>query len=892
MSDSWHSLHVGQVFDKLKTGENGLSQHDAKQRLEKFGLNKIKEGKQKTVFEMVIEQFKEFLVLILIGAAIVSYAVGEVLDAAAIIAIVIINAIIGVVQEFKAEKAMGALKAMTALKAIVIREGKKHEIDAEQIVPGDIIVLEAGMKVPADLRLIEAVNLKIDEALLTGESNPVSKKIEPVAGEKTIADRVNCAFANTLVTYGRGVGIVIETAMQTEFGKIAEKLGQIEEEQTPLQKNLAHLGKQLGLLFVGLVALVFAVGVFTKGFSWHNIMFMFQTAVALAVAAIPEGLPAVVTVTLAVGTLQMAKKNAIVRKMSAVEALGSATVICSDKTGTITRNEMCVEKVYADGKQFVVNGTGYSRAGEILLGERKVDAKKMPGLWKLLEISENCNDAEINEDERKQVEVIGDPTEAALIALAGRAGITTKMQRADEVPFSSDRKMMTTVHKIDGKLVVYTKGALGKILVACDRIYENGKTSKLTQEKRKQLIQVEADFSSKAYRVLAFSFKEISQGREYEKGQTFVGMAAMKDPPRDGVKEAIELCKTAGIRVVMITGDNAITAKAVGERIGMFNTAVITGEELDKLDKKEFAEAVKSHDIFARVDPHHKFDIISTLKDHGHVVAVSGDGVNDAPAVKKADIGISMGIKGTDVTKEASDVVLRDDNFATIVAAVQEGRRIFSNIKSFVRYLLAANVGEVAVIFGSILARLPTVLEPLQLLWINIVTDSLPALALGYEKADKGIMDKKPRDPKEGVLVGSAPYIAIAAIFVLGTTLAAYFYGMQEDVSKGLDLFDDELPNKARTMAFATIVVFELLFAFSSRMIDKTAFELPLFSNKALWLAVSASFLLQVAVVYHGFLQKIFETVPLGLTDWAIVFALASTSFAVPYVARVFKKQA
>lgn len=896
MAKQWHNLNGREVIKKLHSSEEGLSEAEAKKRLEKCGLNKLVEEKKLSVLKLFISQFTSFLIIILILAGIVSLLIGESLNAIAIFVIVIINAILGFGQEYKAEKAMEALKKMTALKARVIRGGIVKEIDSTLLVAGDLVLLDTGDKVPADLRLVESTNLKIDEAVLTGESTPVGKNIEEIVGEAPISDRKNLAFANTIVTYGRGKGIVVETGMQTEFGKIAGMIKEIKEEETPLRKRLEVLAKQLGIGIIIVVLVLFGIGT-VRGIEAYE---MFMVSVSLGVSAIPEGLPAVITITLAIGIMQMAKRNALVRKMPSIETLGSATVICSDKTGTITRNEMVVEKIYVNNKLINVSGKGYEPEGEFLFGGKKINPLKEKELNLLLRIGAECNNAVLSR-EKKLYSIVGDPTEGALIVTAEKAGLKNSLKRVGEIPFSSERKMMTTINeKAKGKGVAYSKGALEKILSISEYIYENGEVVKLSSAKRKELINKEGMLAKKAYRVLAFAFKELkgeAKEGEIEKGMVFVGLAAMRDPPRKDVRNAIALCKSAGIKVKIITGDNALTASAIAEKIGLEGRA-IKGEELEGLKKEELWEIVKETTVFARASAEHKYKIISILQEMGEVVAVTGDGVNDAPALKKADIGVAMGIKGTDVAKEASDIVLRDDNFSTIVTAIKEGRRVYSNIKNFIKYLLSVNFSQIIVITFTSIFFLPLPLLPLQILWLNIATDSLPALALGREGPEPGIMNKPPRNPKEGILAKTKTFLLIATILAAATTFIGYLYGMHQDNLEGIDLGDFGIPTKARTIALSVSVIFELLFVFNCRYENKSALELNPFSNKALVGAVFISLLLHASMIYGlpyaaaSFGNPEFNVLafaPLSVLDWIIIFALASLSLLVPYFNRAVK---
>ncbi len=827
----WHSISVEETLKQLKSSADGLSDSETESRLKQYGYNKLAESKRKTKAQLFLQQFKNFLVGVLIVAGIVSFAVGEILDAAAIFGIVILNALLGFLQENKAEHSLDALKKMTAPKTIVIRNGKKIIIDSVLLVPGDVIYLEAGSKVPADARLIEEMNLKIDEAVLTGESKPSKKSFDSVKAESVLADRKNIIFSGTTVVYGRCTAVVIETGMKTEFGKIAEKLSE-PEEATPLQTKLESLGKQLGLIVLFICAIVFAAG-FLRG---NSIVEMFLVAISLAVAAIPEGLPAVVTITLAIGLTRMARKRAIVRRLASVETLGSATIICSDKTGTLTQNKMTVRKVFYNNRPADISS--------------KLNNKL------LFEIGVQCNDA--SED-------IGDPTETSLLISAKQQGmedLRKQCKRIDEIPFESSRKMMSVLCQKNNSSMMYTKGAPEAVLEKCTKIYTDSGISDLTDGDKKSILDANHEFTNEALRVLAFAYKEVDNIKDFnENDLIFVGMQAMIDPPRPEVKNAIALCKQAGMKVVMITGDHKNTAVAIAKEIGMDIEFAITGEELDKIHENEFEAVAENITVYARTSPEQKVRITEALRKRGHIVAMSGDGVNDAPALKKADIGIAVG-SGTDVTKEAADMVLTDDNFSTIVSAVEEGRAIYDNIKKFVCYLLSANVGEVAIVFTAILLGMPLPLLPLMLLWINILTDGLPALALGVERPDKNVMKRKPRQPKESILnKKSITFIAVvAAIFTVGTLLQ--FYSELSDVSK------------AQTAAFTTVVLFELFLALSMRS-NMPLHKLGLFSNMEMVAALLSSFLLQVAVVYLPFFNEVFGTVPLALMDWVEIIVVS-----------------
>ena len=705
----WHEKSLDEVFNELNSSRDGLSSSNAKKGLEKYGRNVIPERKKVTALEVFLEQFKNFLVVILIFAAIVSFALGELLDAAAILTIVILNAAFGFIQERKAEKTLEALRKFAVPRTKVVRNGTVQILDSPEVVPGDVIVLEVGDKVPADCRVIEEYNLKVNESILTGESTPVEKTTNSLTGKLAVADRKNMLFSGTNIVYGRCRAIAVGTGAKTEFGKIAKVLQQ-RKDPTPLQDKLEVLGKNIGIIVIIISVIIFIVG-FLNNF---DILQIFLTSVSLAVAAIPEGLPAVVTITLAIGLMKMVKKNAIIRKLPAVETLGSTTVICSDKTGTLTKNEMTVRKIYLFEKLIEVTGEGYSTKGKLLYNDSSI---KDPVLESVLTSGFLCNNAEMGKDN------VGDPTEIALLVSALKYGLKDpreKYKRISEIEFDSDRKMMSVFYDINGEKIMYTKGALEEILARCTTINKNGNIEPITQQDKDKILEANDNFSSEALRVLAFATKK---GDNEEKDLTFLGLQGMIDPPRPEVKASIEKCATAGVKVVMITGDHKNTAVAIAKELGIMDDShqVLTGVELNNMNYMQFKNVVDNVRVYARVSPEHKVMITEALKEKGHIVAVTGDGVNDAPALKKADIGVAMGIAGTDIAKEASDMVLTDDNFASIVSAVEEGRGIYDNIKKFVNYLLSCNIGEVIVVFAAILLSMPLPLLPLQLLFMNLI---------------------------------------------------------------------------------------------------------------------------------------------------------------------------
>lgn len=855
----WHEADAKSVLKELNTGKQGLSEQEADSRIEKYGPNEIVEEKKAGAFEILTRQFASFLVIILVVAAIFSAFIAELLDTVAIILIVFLNAIFGFFQEYKAEKSIEALKNLAAQESIVIRGGRKTKISSRLLVPGDIILLEQGDKVPADTRLLDVVELKVDESALTGESIAVAKTTRP-SKSRTLAEMKCMAFMGTIVAYGRATGVVVKTGMDTEVGKISHSVQTTERERTPLQVSLDRLGKSIGLLIIAVAALIIAVG-FVRGLMPINIIVL---GIALAVAAVPEGLPAVVTVTLAVGMQRMARKNAIVRKLQAVETLGSVSIICSDKTGTMTKGEMTVRKIWADYKTVDVMGTGYEPKGDFLLNGNKIDHDAAVSM--LLRCGALCTNAQL-----RQEQIIGDPTEGAILVAAEKFGLNKEKleeenPRKTEIPFTSERKMMSTVNrqsKLGGarSYIMCTKGAPEVLLHLCDRVFRNGKTSKLAAAEKKTILDINHDMTIRALRVLAVAYKETEKPDKKESGLVFLGFVGMIDPPRGEVKEDIKACKESGIRTVMITGDHKNTAVAIAEQLGI-EGRVLTGEELENMGMEKLAEVVDDIAVYARVNPEHKAMIVDALKKRGHIIAMTGDGVNDAPALKKADIGIAMGIKGTDVAKEASDIVLTDDNFSSIVSAVREGRTIYDNIKSFILYLLSSNIAEVMVVFAAVVigftgpSGLLIPLTALQLLWINLITDGFPALALGLDPPLKDVMRHRPRDLKERLLSKSV----LSEMIVIGlaiSTIIIFIFA-----------YSIASPARAVTLVFTLFVVLELANVMRIRLEKGHAF----FSNKKLLAAVAVSFALQLAVIYTP-LQTAFDTVPLVAADWALMGA-------------------
>jgi Ca2+-transporting ATPase len=856
---------------------------------------------------MLLDQFNQFLVLILIVAAIVSFFLGEYVDSGAIMSIVILNAILGVVQESKAEEALAALKKMTAPNAEVLRDGHLRIVPAHEVVPGDVVLLETGNYVPADVRLIESANLRVEEASLTGESVPVEKDAHLVLeGDLPLGDRRNSAYMSTLVTYGRGKGIVVNTGMSTEIGLIAEMIQSYEEEPTPLQVKLDQLGKWLGIGCLAICAIVFVEGVlrdtevrmiFQAGgglLAYLNtfkqaIVDMFMVAVSLAIAAVPEGLPAVVTICLALGMQEMIKRHALIRKLPAVETLGSATTICSDKTGTLTQDKMMAVQLYVDRTILSISGEGYNPVGEFSDDGRPVDLGGYPGSNLLLRAGLLCNDARLEETSPLPPpetgggnwRMVGDPTEGALVVAAAKAGFWREELERDyprlaEIPFDSDRKRMTTIHPDPkwGGYVAYVKGAPDIVIGLCHKVIEDGQERPLTDERRRRILEVNEALASNALRVLGVAYRPLSEVprtptvEEIEKGLTFVGLIGMMDPARPEVKEAIAVARQAGIETVMITGDYKNTAVAISEELDLLSPGgrVLTGAELNQLDDETFTDMVEEVEVYARVSPQHKVRIVEALKKRGHVVAMTGDGVNDAPALKRANIGVAMGITGTDVSKETADMVLTDDNYASIVSAVEEGRIIYSNIRKFVYYLLSCNVGEILIIFLAMIIGWPVPLVAIQLLVLNLVTDGAPALALGLEKGDPDIMKQPPRPPDEPVINREMIWgIIIQSIAITSATLLSFWIGLRW------------FPNNvaaARTICFTTLCISELLRAYTSRSERYSLWSIGVFSNKWMQWAVLTSLIIILAIIYVPFLDPIFDTAFLGLREWLVIAPL------------------
>ncbi len=896
----WCHLSTEDVTQSLSVDPKlGLLASEVAKRQKIYGLNTLPAKKPPSPLWVFLEQFKDFMVLVLLGATLISGLLGEYEDAITIILIVIVNAILGFVQEMRAEKALESLKKLTAQMVDVLRDGARARINAAELVPGDVILIEAGDRVAADARLVEVTSLEVEEAALTGESQPVAKQLEPCHVESALGDQTNMVFMGTVATRGKGKAIVVHTGLETEMGLIARLMDSGEEDPTPLQKRLDQLGHVLVYACLLICAMVVGIGIW-RGESVYR---MFLSGVSLAVAAIPEGLPAIVTVALALGVQRMVKRNAIVRRLPAVETLGCATVICSDKTGTLTQNEMTVRKLWAGGREYQLTGTGYSPDGDITRGGLPVQVALEPELLAALRIAALCNNSSLQKKDeaglkrlvKSSYQLIGDPTEGALLTAATKGGLwpdrlAATNRRLKEMPFDSSNKQMSVlIQGAKGEQELLVKGAPDFILDQSTHLLWQGRVTPLTSELKTMIAQRVESYGSEALRVLALAMRPLPHGQRGEleprpQGLTLVGLAGMIDPPRPEARPAILRCHQAGIRVIMITGDHKTTAAAVGREIGLIHSdsGVLTGQDLDQLDDRQLQDRLKTVSVFARVSPIHKLRLVKLLRSQGHVVAMTGDGVNDAPAIKEADIGIAMGQTGTDVTKEASSLILRDDNFATIVAAVEEGRNIYDNIRKFIRYLLSCNVGELLTMFLTILAGLPVPLKPIQILWINLVTDGLPAMALGVDTGDGDVMNRPPRQANESIFARNLSTRIITRGFMIGISTMAVFV-------VSLLVLKEELVH-ARTMAFTTLVFAQLFHVFDCRSERQSVLEKGLFNNPYLLAAVASSVLLILAVIYHPPLQATFDTTPLSLQDWMVVLLAASWGTILVEIRRLFMR--
>jgi Ca2+-transporting ATPase len=925
LAENWHSKATNETLKNLGSSKDGLSEQEAKTRLGQYGFNELIERKRRTPIQMFLDEFRDIFILLLIAAAIFSVVIGyyelqqpllpgeppkdaleTYADTIVIGIIVILVAVAGFIQEYRAEKALEALKKLAAPKARVIRGGKETTVPAREIVPGDILVLESGDHVAADARLIESIELKTDEAILTGESTAVGKNASAILPENApVSDRQNMVFTATHTTYGRGKAVVTTTGMQTEFGKIAELVQEAEEEETPLQKKLDAFAKKIGKVVVLVCMIIFGLEAFeVASVIWHGqgainvegFIQAFMSSISLAVSAVPEGLPAIVTISLALGAREFAKRNAIIRKLSAAEGLGAVTVICSDKTGTLTKGEMTVRRLHVRNQFIEVSGVGYEPKGEFQ-SSKKIDPADDPDVSVLLKIGSLCSNAQLEQDEKGSWIIMGDPTEGALVVSAAKAGFTQQLlaeqyPRIGEAPFTSERKRMSTIHVTPEKgKIAFMKGAPEVVLERSTRILMEGKEKKLTAAVRKKILEVNEQMASSALRVLAMAYKHLpSEFNEVNKevvedDLVFVGLEGMIDPPREEAIEANKQCVKAGIRTVMITGDHKLTAVAVAKEIGMMkeDSLVLTGVELDSKSDEEFEKIVENVAVYARVSPEHKLRIIKALKARGHIVAMTGDGVNDAPAVKAADIGVSMGITGTDVTREASDLVLTDDNFATIVKAVEQGRVIYDNIRKYARFLISCNFDELLVIgsfaiLGGIFSpeQFPLPLLPAMILWINLVTDGAPAVSLATDPPDEDVMERKPRKPDEGILHGMGAFIL--ASFILQATGSILVFCLEYYVWPAHGFMTKETLMEARTTAFVQAALFELFVVWNCRSETRSVWRMgrDSFKNKFFVIAEVISITATLGITYIPVTAKMFGLSPLSLTDLAYVIGVAS----------------
>ena len=886
-----------EVLKGLEVDElQGLSDGEVKERLERYGPNRLKEGKKKSLIQLFAAQLNDPLIFILLIAAVVSGFMGELSDTVIIALVVVLNAVIGVSQESKAEKSMEALKKLSTPKAYAVRNGMTVEVDSEELVPGDIVALDAGRYIPCDLRLIESASMRVDESALTGESVPVEKNPNLLLSDESVplGDRKNMAFSSTLVASGRGRGVVVGTGMNTEIGRIAEMLGE-REDKTPLQKKLAQTGRVLGVIALAVCAAMFVVALLQK----RHIFEMFMTAISLAVAAIPEGMPAIVSIVLALGVQRMVKKNAIIRKLPSVETLGAVSVICSDKTGTLTRNKMTVIKFYVGGEFVDVDKLDSSGGAN--------DAGRL-----LLESLVLCSDATSDGSTGT-----GDPTEIALIDAGLKNGINAdslnaEHKRVAEAPFDSDRKLMSTVNVYGEKYYVMTKGAADNLLECSTHVLHGGEVAAMTDALREDIMNAAGGMSDDALRVLGAAYKELDalpdvvDEKTLECGLVFIGLVAMIDPPRMEVGDSIAVCKKAGITTVMITGDHRKTAFAIARELGIAEREeqTLSGAELDAMSDEALSERSKDVRVYSRVSPEHKVRIVKSIKATGKVVSMTGDGVNDAPSLKAADIGVAMGITGTDVAKGASDMILTDDNFATIVAAVEEGRNIFENIKKSILFLLSCNLGEIVALFLAVLLGWPVPLQSIHLLWVNLITDTFPALSLGVDPGDRDVMNEQPKHATESIFKGSFGFLAANGLMIGLLTLGAFLVGAMRysdvhDLSILTHMMDMENPanlvgaeglKHARTMAFLVLAVSQLFFAFSLRNRKKTLFELGLFTNPWLVLSMVLGLAIQAGVVYVPFLANAFRLTPLNSFDWTVIMGFALVPFVVNETSKVLRR--
>jgi Ca2+-transporting ATPase len=879
---SWHTLPVVEVFSGLESGASGLSKAEALDRLVKFGPNELQVMHRILPWKLFLEQFKNVLIIILLLATAISFFLGHRVESVTIFIIVLFAVLLGFVQEYRAERAIEALRKMAAPTATVLRDKEEFEIPARELVPGDIVFLRAGDKIPADLRLVETFNLQVEESVLTGESLPVEKSVVPLdKSDLILGDRKNMTYAGTVATYGRGSGVVVATGMNTEFGKIARMLQTVETSKTPLQDNLDRLGNVLLKVTFFIVAIIVILGLLRS----QPLIEMLIFGIALAVAVVPEALPAVVTISLAIGVQRMVKRHALIRRLPAVETLGSTSIICTDKTGTLTKDEMTVRKIFVDGEMYDVTGTGYEPTGEFLHNGSPVELTDT--LKILLTAGTLASDADIVYNEADgRWHIKGDPTEGALVVAASKAGLSKveldgRLPRVHEIPFTSETKRMTTIHKGANGMVAYSKGAPEVILQSC-RLQKSGKAEiSIDAERRKKILKEAHQMASEALRVLAVAYKPLVAMENAEEDMIFLGLVGMIDPPRPEAKNAVQTCKEAGIKVVMITGDHPVTALSVAGEIGLLKTGrIVTGAELEKMSDAELEREVEKIEVYARVSPVHKLRVVTALQKRGQIAAMTGDGVNDAPALKKADIGIAMGITGTDVTKEAAAMTLTDDNFASIVAAVEEGRGIFGNIKKYLMYLLSSNIGEICLMAAATIFGLPLPLTAVQILYVNLATDGLPAIALAVDPPESDLMRRPPRDPRKGIFTRSVVTLMMTAGLWSGAiNLMLFIWAMRS----GRSIYE------AMTMTFISLVLIQFFNAYNFRSDYYSIFNHP-FANKWLNLSILWGVASLFLVVYVPFLNRPFGTFPLTPIDWAIITTVAFTIVPVVELAKLLKR--
>jgi P-type Ca2+ transporter type 2C len=872
-TQKWHSMKAGDVVEKLKTDqEKGLSNSEVKERIEKYGKNEIPKGKKRTWWMRLLMQFNNVLIYVLIAAAIITALMNHWIDTWVILAVVIINALIGFLQEGKAERSLESIRKMLSLEAVVIRDGKKQIIKAEELVPGDVVMMKSGDKIPADIRLVKSKDLRVEESPLTGESTAVEKTTDPVDEGSIPGDQISMAFSGTVVVYGKATGVVVGTGAHTEIGKINQMISSVEDITTPLLRQIEKFGKWLSVAILGITGAFFAFGYFFRDYSLSE---LFLVAIGLIVASIPEGLPAIMTITLATGVQRMAKRNAIIRRLPSVETLGAVNVICSDKTGTLTRNEMMARTIITAEKEYQVEGTGYAPEGKFLLDDKEIEPNEEKVLWQLLQTVRTSNNSEISKNDEGNWKLTGTPTEGAMLAMSYKAKLKDfKPERIDSIPFESDHKYMATLNKVDEDVIVFMTGAPERILEMCSKQYTSGGAKKLNNNYWEKKME---ELAAKGQRLLAAAFNVTDKNRkelekdDLESNKIFLGLIGIIDPPREEAIEAIKECKEAGVEVKMITGDHAITAKAIGKEIGIGDgNKVMTGKELEEMSDADLRKVVKEYDVYARTSPEHKLRLVTALQENDKLVAMTGDGVNDAPALKKANIGIAMGIKGTEVSKDASEMVLADDNFASIVNAIEEGRTVYDNIRKALLFILPTNGAEALVLMSAILLGIIMPITPAQILWVNMVTAITLALALSFEPMEDKVMERSPRKSNEPILGKLFIWrISFVSVLIGGLTLGV-FNLMRNN---GLD------DAAARTIAVNTLVAGQLFYLFNCRSIKSPSLGKDFFNNKYAFIAAGALILLQMLFVYAPFMNTFFNTSPIDAAYWLFPLGAGITVF-------------